>query len=143
MGKMNCLINIHDMHLVDGNVERSKTTAMAQICGDRNCFVLKYDEPSPEMQGCHTEIRVTESKCVEIIRTGSYNTAMKIEKGKHNVCCYSTPVGDIHMGFRAKEILTELDGKRLKKIEFTYEIDTDGNLISKNKIRIIPEYKED
>lgn len=140
---MNCLISIHDMHLVEGDVERSKTKTSAEISGEEGCFTLKYEEPTPEMKGCHTEIRVTGTDCVEIIRSGSYSSTMKIEMGKRNVCCYSTPMGKIYMGFKASSILCDFSAGRLKKLEFFYEIDADGSSISKNRIRIIPEYKED
>lgn len=136
---MNCLITISDMHLTNGETDRSELVTNAVIEGDEAFYTVNYDEQSQEMKGCKTCIRVTDGKCVEIIRQGSYNTAMKIEKGKRNVCCYATPVGNISMGICASHVSSDFAENRLKRLEFAYELDVDGSLLSKNRIRITAE----
>lgn len=140
---MICQIKIHDMHLIDGETQRSEATASAEITGDAQSFLIAYDEKSEEMKNCRTEIRVTGDELVEITRTGAYSSVMKIEKGKKNICVYSTPVGEMYMGFCGKKISSDFNGERLTRLEFSYDIESEGKLISKNKIRIVPEYKED
>lgn len=136
---MNCLITIHDMHLTDGKPERSEMITNADIEGSAESYTVRYREQSEEMKGCSTCIKVVGGKCVEIVREGAYNTVMKIEKGKRNVCCYSTPVGNIFMGISANMVASEFVNDRLRKLEFAYELDADGSLLSKNRIRITAE----
>lgn len=138
---MNCLITIHDMHLTDGRPEHSEMITNADIEGSTGHYTVKYDEPSDEMKGCKTRISVTGGQCVEIIREGAYNTVMKIEKGKRNVCCYSTPVGNFMMGISGSMVASEFKAGRLVKLEFAYELDAEGTLLSKNRIRITAEEK--
>ena len=138
---MNCLINIHDIHLTDGKPERSEMITNAEIEGTAANYTVKYDEPSDEMKGCKTTIRVVDGASVEIVREGAYNTVMKIEKGRRNICCYSTPVGNIFMGISANAVTSEFVNGRLRKLDFAYELDADGTLLSKNRIRITLERK--
>lgn len=136
MGKMKRSINIHDMHLTDGGAEHSDMTAVAEIYADEKAVTVVYDEPSEEMKGCRTEIKAFGSERVEITRNGAYSSVMIIEKGKRNACVYSTPIGDIRMGFTGTEITLDFNGGRLNKLSFSYEIDADGGTVSKNRIRI-------
>lgn len=138
---MNCLINIHDMHLTDGKPERSEMITNAEIEGTAANYTVKYDEPSDEMKGCKTTIKVADGASVEIVREGAYNTVMKIEKGRRNICCYSTPVGNIFMGISANAVTSEFVNGRFRKLDFAYELDADGTLLSKNRIRITLERK--
>lgn len=140
---MTCQIKIHDMHLIDGETERSEATVLAEITGDAQSFLIAYDEKNEGMQNCRTEIKATGDELVEITRTGAYSSVMKIEKGRKNTCIYSTPVGELYMSFCGKSIGSSFNDGRLTKLEFSYDIESEGKLISKNKIRIVPEYKED
>ena len=119
---MNCLITIHDMHLTDGRPERSEMITNADIEGSAGHYTVKYNEPSDE-----------------ITREGAYNTVMKIEKGRRNICCYATPVGNFMMGISGSMVSSEFKAGRLIKLEFSYELDAEGTLLSKNRIRITAE----
>jgi uncharacterized beta-barrel protein YwiB (DUF1934 family) len=144
MGKMNCLITIKDMHLTDkGEAERSELITSAVIEGTADCYTIEYEEQDKEMRGCLTRITVTNAKCIEVVREGAYNTAMRIEEGRHNICCYSTPLGNITMGIYGSKIVSNFNDGRLSKLELIYKIDMENRAISKNRIRIVPEYKED
>lgn len=136
---MNCLITIHDMHLTDGKVERSELMTNADIEGNASHYTVRYNEQSEEMKNCRTCISVNGGCCVEITREGAYNTVMRIERGKRNICCYSTPVGTFMMGISGSSVSSDFKSGRLIKLEFTYELDADGTLLSKNRIRITAE----
>lgn len=136
---MDCIITIHDMHLTDGQTERSEMITNADIEGSVGRYSLKYNEKSEEMKNCKTCISVIGGCCVRITREGAYNTVMVIEKGKRNICCYSTPMGNIFMGITGSMVNSEFTEGRLRKLEFSYELDMDGTLLSKNRIRITAE----
>ena len=66
---------------------------------------------------------------------------MKIEEGRHNLCSYSTPVGNILMGIYATKVASDFHGGRLNKLEFMYKIDVENQMISRNRIKILTDYK--
>lgn len=136
---MNYLIKIHDMHLTDGTPERSEMMTNADIEGSKGHYTIKYKEKSEEMKDCQTCISVTGGNSVRIVREGSYNTVMEIERAKRNICCYSTPVGNFMMGISGSMISSEFHDGKFKKLEFAYELDAEGTLLSKNRIRITAE----
>ena len=138
---MNCLITIYDMHLTDGETERSETVTNAVIEGSAERYTIEYREQTEEMKDCLTRITVTGGKCVENVREGSYSTSMKIEEGRHNLCSYSTPVGNILMGIYATKVVSDFHGGRLNKLELMYKIDVENQMISRNRIKILTDYK--
>lgn len=140
---MNCLITIHDFHDTDGSVEKAELTTIAEICGSENDYSISYDEQSDELRGCHTIMRVIDGKCVDVSRTGKYTTNLKIEQSKRNICCYSTPMGTLSMGVCASKITSDFRINKLHKLDFSYTLDFDSALVSKNRIKITASYKEE
>lgn len=140
---MNCLITIRDYHNTDGEIEKAELTTSAEIYGSENNYIIEYDEQSDELRGCHTVMTVTDGNCIEISRTGSYTTNLKISSGKRNICCYSTPMGTISMGVRATGIKSDYKNGRLNELDFTYTLDFDNVLVSKNRIILTAKYREE
>lgn len=140
---MTCLITIHDFHDTDGSLEKAELTTVAEIEGDADDYTIDYDEQSDELKGCHTVMRVINGKCVDVSRTGRYTTNLKIEQSKRNICCYSTPMGTLSMGVCASRISSDFRNGRLYKLDFSYTLDFDSALVSKNRIKITASYKEE
>ncbi len=140
---MNCLITIHDFHDTDGSFEKAELTTVAEIDGSENDYTIGYDEQSDELKGCHTIMRITNGNCVDVSRTGKYTTNLKIEKAKRNICCYSTPMGTLSMGVTGSGITSVFRNGRLIKLDFTYSLDFDSELVSKNRLKISVSYKEE
>lgn len=138
---MNGLITITDTHNTDGHIEKSEMQTVAQTIGTENDYCIVYNEQSEEMQGCKTTVHVTDGKCVHITRKGSYNTELKMEKGRRNLCCYTTPVGQINMGIYTSRVISEFSEKTIM-LDFTYTLDCNNELISRNRVKIKVEYKE-
>lgn len=138
---MSWLITINDTHKTDGQVESSELETVAEVCGAENDYTIEYDEQSEEMKGCHTTVHVTDGSCVHITRKGSYSTELKMDKGKRNQCCYITPVGQISMGVFTSRVISEFTEKNIK-LDFTYTLDFNNELISKNRVRIAATNKE-
>lgn len=138
---MSWLIKIADSHNTDGQIEKSEVETVAEVEGTENDYKIFYDEKSEEMKGCHTTVHVTDGKCVHITRTGDYNTELLMDKGKRNQCCYVTPVGQITMGVYTSRVISEFTDRKIT-VDFTYTLDFNNELVSRNRVKIEAEYKE-
>lgn len=138
---MSWLIKITDSHVTDGQTEKSEMETVAEICGTENDYKIVYDEQGEELKGCVSTVHVTDGKCVQITRTGSYNTEMKMEKGKRNQCCYVTPVGQITMGIFTSRVISEFSENSIT-LDFTYTLDFNNELVSRNRVKIEAQNKE-
>lgn len=138
---MSWLIRITDTHDSDGSIDRAEMETVAEVEGSEADYKIFYDEKSEEMKGCHTVVHVTGGHCVSISRTGSYNTELRMEKGKRNQCAYTTPVGQITMGVYTSRVISEFSDKKIK-LDFSYTLDFNNELLSKNRVKIEAEYKE-
>lgn len=139
---MNCIITINDYHDVQGQIEKSELTTTAEIYGTPDDYSIVYEEQSEELKGCKTTVHVENSDCVTISRSGAYNTEMKMEKGRRNLCCYNTPVGQIMMGILTSSIRSEYIENEKTVLDFSYSLDFNNELLSKNRIKITAKYKE-
>lgn len=139
---MNCIITLCDYHNVQGQEETAELTTTAEIRGTGDDYTIVYEEKSEELQGCITTVHVEDSDKVTITREGAYNTEMKMEKGKRNLCCYNTPVGQIMMGVHTTAIRSEYEEGRKTVLDFSYSLDFNNELLSKNRIQITANYKE-
>lgn len=139
---MNCVITLCDYHNVNGETEKSELTTTAQINGTADDYTIVYTEQSEELMGCMTTVHVENAERVTITREGAYNTEMKMEKGKRNLCCYNTPVGQIMMGVHTTAVRSEYDEGKKTVLDFSYSLDFNNELLSKNRIKINADYKE-
>lgn len=138
---MNRIITIHDIHEVQGQLEKSEMQTVAAVSGSENDYSIVYKEQSEEMEGCITTIHVTDRSCVTISREGKYTTQMKMQKGLRNQCSYVTPVGQIMMGIYTSRVVSEYSEKSIK-LDFSYTLDCNNELVSKNRIKITVNGKE-
>lgn len=132
---MSRLITITDIHNVDGQLEKSAMATVADVEGDENDYIISYDEPGEEMKGCHTKVHVSNGNCVIITRSGNYNTELRMEKGRRTLCCYVTPVGQMSMGVYTSRVISEFSDSSIK-LDFTYTLDFNSELLSKNRVKI-------
>ena len=139
---MNCIITICDYHDVQGQREKSELTTTADICGTPDDYTIVYTEQSEELKGCITTVHVVDSERVTVSRKGVYNTEMKMEKGRRNQCCYNTPVGQIMMGIHTTSVRSDYIENEKTVLDFSYSLDFNNELLSKNRIKITAKYKE-
>lgn len=133
--KKDILITISDSHTIDGNKEAYEMTTRGSFQGDANHYVIEYDEQYDELKGCHTVMTVKERKCVEIVRTGSYNSELCIERGKRHNCQYNTPFGSMVMGITAQKVKSTVDeGNGI--IELQYTVDFYGGVTNETNMKI-------
>ena len=133
---MSWLITITDSHNTDGQIEKSEMTTTAEIEGNADDYIISYEEKTEEMKGCHTTVHVTNGTCVQITRTGEYNTEMTMDKGKRSQCAYVTPIGQISMGIYASRVISEFVENEKLTVDFTYTLDFNNELVSRNRVKI-------
>lgn len=138
---MNCVITLCDYHNVQDQNEKAELTTTAEISGTADDYTIIYEEQSEELRGCTTTVHVENSDKVTITRSGAYNTEMKMEKGNRTLCCYNTPVGQIMMGIHTTAVRSEYEEGRKTILDFSYSLDFNNELLSKNRIKIIAKYQ--
>lgn len=139
---MNWLITVTDSHDTDGQKEKSEMTTTAEVEGNESDYYIRYEEKTEEMKGCQTTVHVTGGTKVQITRTGSYNTEMTMDKGKRSQCVYVTPIGQINMGIYTSRVISEFIENEKITVDFTYTLDFNNELVSRNRVKIIAAKKE-
>ena len=119
--------------------ETSESVLDTEITYDRNRDgerVITYDESETTgMEGSQMQMRVARDGMISIVRTGTYQTHLVVQKGKKHFCHYETPFGEFAVGVSAKWVRNELtdEGGRLA---MRYTVDANSTLLSDNEIHI-------
>ncbi len=124
---------------VSSDGKDSDTVKMETTCiyyGDTDNYTVEYDEIFAEDMKSHTVLRVKNGSCVHILRQGSINTELTIEKGVRHTSAYSTPYGELMVGITASSIvnLKTPEGHTLKMY---YDVDFYGEVNQTKELTII------
>ncbi len=125
--------------LIDSNGEQQEieiTTHGNLLCKDSAVFVSYKEAEQNGFDGSTVLIKAEGEERVSIGRSGGGQSQLLIERGKRNLCSYCTPYGMIMMGVTCSSIKNELDGRGLGELGFSYELDVNMELISKNRLVI-------
>lgn len=100
-------------------------------------YIINYKEeqepPAAPIAVCVAIMK--DEKSVEMTRTGEFNSCLIIEKSKRNLCHYGTEYGDILMGISGHIIDCDYADDKGQFI-FSYDIDINGALASRNEVKI-------
>ncbi len=100
-------------------------------------YLIKYGDGclGGDLGDIETVIKVSTAGTATITRSGAYNSRFTLQKGKRCESLYSTPYGQMSMGFYGEEIKSNLteNGGRLTLI---YTVDCNKAQINKNTINI-------
>ena len=98
--------------------------------------VIRYAESETTgMEGSDMQLRIAKDGMISIIRTGTYQTHLVVQKGKKHFCHYETPFGEFAVGVSAKWVRNELTDEG-GKLALRYTVDANSTLLSDNEIRI-------
>lgn len=98
--------------------------------------VIAYEESETTgMEGSSMQLRIARDGMVSIVRTGTYQTHIVVQKGKKHFCHYETPFGEFAVGVSAKWVRNALSDEG-GKLELRYTVDANSTLLSDNEIRI-------
>ena len=101
--------------------------------GDR---IIAYEESETTgMEGSNMMLRVSPDDMVSIIRTGTFQTHLVVQKGKKHFCHYETPFGEFAVGVAAKWVHNKLSDEG-GTLALRYTVDANSTLLSDNEIKI-------
>ncbi len=138
----NGFITIRDRHFHGmENDDFGEITTACEVGVDGDSIVVNYYESIGEVNDCQTSIMIKKDR-VTMMRNGIYRTGMIFENRKRHISCYETPFGEIMIGIYTNAMFVSFD-EYGGEINIAYTIDTNGDLVSENEIRITVEVKED
>lgn len=133
--KKDILLTIKDTHVIDDSKESYEMTTRGTWEGEKDNYIIEYDEQYDELKGCHTVLNVKNGNCVSMVRHGSYNSELIIEMGKRHNCQYSSPFGSMLIGISAQKVQSDIDDGK-GTLELKYTIDFYGGVASENELII-------
>ena len=110
---------------VDTDTVEMETTCI--YYGTPDNYTVEFDEIFAEDMKSHTVLRVKDGECAHLLRRGSINTELIIEKGKRHNCAYATPYGELMVGITAQQISSDATEDSLK-LKMNYTIDFHGEV---------------
>ena len=130
------LLKIKD---VSSDGENTDTVEMETTClfyGDEKNCTIEFDEIFAEDMKSHTVLRVKDGKCAHLLRRGSVNTELIIEKGVRHNCAYSTPYGELMVGITATDFESRKQGTLLR-LRMNYTVDFYGDINQTKEMTIV------
>lgn len=131
------LLEIIGTQRIDRQKDKMELTTVGTIEETADKYIINYKEEQ-EPPAAPIDVRVAvrkDEKSVEMTRSGAFASCLTIEKSKRNLCHYGTEYGDILMGISGHTIdcdYTEDKGQFI----FSYDIDINGALASRNEVKI-------
>ena len=119
---------------VDTDTVEMETTC--RYYGDDVNFTIEFDEIFAEDMKSHTVLRVKDGKCAHLLRRGSVNTELIIEKGVRHNCAYSTPYGELMVGITATDFESRKQGTLLR-LRMNYTVDFYGDINQTKEMTIV------
>ena len=110
---------------VDTDTVEMETTC--RYYGDDLNYTIEFEELFAEDMKSTTVLRVRDGKCAHLLRRGSINTELIIEKGVRHNCAYSTPYGELMVGITATDFESRKMGTLLR-LKMNYTVDFYGDI---------------
>jgi uncharacterized beta-barrel protein YwiB (DUF1934 family) len=131
------LLEIVGTQQIDNQRDKMELTTVGTFEETEETYVIKYREeqepPTAPIDVC--VVISKDEKSVEMTRSGACHSCLTIEKSQRNLCHYGTEYGDILMGISG-HILDCNYADEKGKFTFSYDIDINGVLASRNEVRM-------
>ena len=120
-----------------GECENIELSTRGKLLTTENAMFLSYKETEQSgYDGCTVLIKAEGEGAVTISRSGDANSHLLCQKGKRNLCSYGTPHGALTLGVTCSDIKNTINEEGFGELGLSYELDVNGGLIGKNKLRI-------
>ena len=133
--KENYLITIENTQLsADGKEQFSLSTVGDYRFSGSERIIRYTDSAATGFEGCETTLCITPG-LIRLRRSGSSESELLLETGKHHMCHYGTPIGDLTVGVRTERIddrLQETGGT----LRFSYSLDLNSGFFAANDLKI-------
>ena len=130
------LLKIKDVSSDGVDTDTIEMETTCRYYGDDVNFTIEFDEIFAEDMKSHTVLRVKDGKCAHLLRRGSVNTELIIEKGVRHNCAYSTPYGELMVGITATDFESRKQGTLLR-LRMNYTVDFYGDINQTKEMTII------
>ena len=121
------ILKITDISSDGENTEKVEMETTCQYYGTKDNYTVEFDEIFAEDMKSNTVLRVKDGKCAHLLRRGSINTELIIEKGVRHNCAYSTPYGELMVGITATDFESRKMGTLLR-LKMNYTVDFYGDI---------------
>lgn len=140
----NILLEVVGIQRIDNQRDKMEMTTLATLEEQEDSYIIKYtEEQEPPSKPINVCVMVKkDEQYAEMVRTGAFSSCLVIEKSKRNLCHYGTEYGDILMGISGHTIDCSIDNGQ-GKINFSYDIDINGALASKNEVRMTFKFNQE
>lgn len=131
------IIDIKTEQTANGSTDTIEFTTDGRFGIKDGSYFISYDESHIlEVEGeVKTTVLIKPNNSVVMQRHGAYNSRMVIEKGVRSNCFYVTPMGELTLGIFGEKVQSRLS-ENGGSVSMNYTIDTNLQLISRNKVNI-------
>ena len=130
------LLKIKD---VSSDGETTDTVEIETTCSyyeTDDSYTVEFDEIFAEDMKSHTVLRVKNGNTAHLLRQGSINTELIIEKGVRHNCAYCTPYGELMVGITATEFESAKRGN-LIRLKMNYTVDFYGEINQTKEMTVV------
>ncbi len=131
--KKNVLISLTSVQFQDNEKTQTELLTRATIDKSGGKTIISYEDTSATgFEGSVTTITADGSKAVSIIREGTANSVLSLEKGRKHYCQYGTPYGSMQIGVYTHKIENTID--KNGRLYLKYTLDLNSSFLSDNEI---------
>ena len=135
--KSDVMIELKSLIESSGESENIELSTRGKLLAKENAIFISYKETEQSgYDGCTVLIKAEGESQVTISRSGDANSHLLCQKGKRNLCSYSTPHGALTLGVTCSNIKNGLNENGVGELRLSYELDVNGGLIGKNRLSI-------
>lgn len=130
------LLKIKDVSSDGENTETVEVETTCRYYENDDSYTVEFDEIFAEDMKSHTVLRVKNGSSAHLLRQGSINTELIIEKGIRHNCAYSTPYGELMVGITATDFISEKRGN-LIRLKMNYTVDFYGEVNQTKEMTVV------
>ncbi len=131
------LIEVIGTQNIDSQLDKTELKTVGTFEELEEKYIIRYKEEQGEGE-VPVDVSVVvlkDESVVEMTRDGAISSRLVIERSQRNLCHYGTAYGDILMGISGHSIEHE-PNENGGKFSFGYDIDINGALASKNRVKL-------
>lgn len=131
------LIEVIGTQNIDSQFDKTELKTVGAFEELEEKYIIRYKEEQGEGEA-PVDVSVVvlkDESVVEMTRDGAISSRLVIERSQRNLCHYGTAYGDILMGISGHSIEHE-PNENGGKFSFGYDIDINGALASKNRVKL-------
>lgn len=131
------LIEVIGTQNIDNQFDKTELKTIGTFEELEEKYIIKYKEEQGEGEKPIdvSVVVLKDESVVEMTRDGEISSRLVIERSQRNLCHYGTAYGDILMGISGHSIEHE-PNENGGKFSFGYDIDINGALASKNRVKL-------